>query len=297
MSIVPNAGYGQLTTLASPEVLRAAAQFGRLAANLYNNLPNIKKEKNQFRSGFERKMGSVSTVSGSKNVRNKLVDVSNASSNGPQAQRSFSGSYALGVSNNGGKKGKGGSGGKGGGRKMSVPRSPYMDKIAVCFRASITINNTGLNVSNVNVTLGHSTPLGIAQLNTYVTQMTALATIFREFRIRRMELSFVPRLGSTAAGVFSACIDRDCRAGLVSGTSTIIRKDPFLECDIKQSANLTWRPTDEEDHRWRYTQDASRPQEFQSQGMLLWYSANDQASGATIGELFADIWYEYAIPY
>jgi len=272
---------------------RTAAELGRAAADLAkrikNNLPEIKKEKNQARSTFERKMAPKNTITNNNQSATKqLVDRGVAGSTRGQANRSMTGSRQVGVSNNGSKR-----------NKSKIPRSPYMDRIAVCFRGTQSVVNTGANAAGIQVALGINTGSATTQLNTIMSQLTALAGIFREFRLTKLNVDFVPRVASTVSGGIAICVDRDPRAGTVSAYTTIIRKDPFFEVDLKQSGALTWTPMDAEDRRYRYTDTGGggRPLEFLSHGVVLGYSQNDQPINTNVGELFYDGWFEFAIPY
>lgn len=299
MSLVnPQRGQSIVQTLAEISAsVNEAATLGRQAANFVNrvrnNLPDIRKERNQFQSTFQRKMApqNKSGIVGNRNVNQMLIDRGTASSTKGQANRSMTNSRQIGVSN--------GSGRGGGGRRrarMSVPRSPYLDTINVCFRGNYDITNTSTNIASVQIALAINTPLGVVQLGAVMPQIAALAGIFREWRLKKLDVEFIPRVSSTITGAIAACVDRDPRAGTVVSSSTVIRKDPFFECDLKQGASLTWKPLDNEDKRYRYTTDVSRPQEFLSHGVLLAYSGNSLGTGVSIGELFLDGWFEFAIP-
>lgn len=261
------------------------------ARRIYSSLPDIKKEKNLARSTFERKFNmpqKKGTQGNMRNINNALVDGVVVSSTPGQKNRSQTSSYALGISN-GGRRGNPGQK-----RKSNVPRSPYLDSISVCFRGNTQLLNGGAGFG-LAVPMAVDTP-SITDLSSYVPQLTAMGGVFREFRITRLDIDFIPRLGSTSAGVIAVCVDRDPRAGTVVSTAAIIRKDPYLEVDIKQAGSLTWRPIDIEDKRWRYTTDGSRPIEFLSQGTIIVYSSNQEAAGVNIGELFFNVWVEFAIP-
>lgn len=273
---------------------RTASELGRAAADLARrirtNLPEIKKEKNQARSTFERKMApkqSNTITNNNRDVSKQLVDSAVAGSTRGQRNRSMTSSRMVSV-NSGSKR-----------NKSRVQKSPYMDKIAVCFRGTQSIVNTGVGVAGIQTSLGISTGVGTTQLNDIITQLTSLAGIYREFRCTKLNIDFVPRVASTVTGGFALCVDRDCRAGTVAAYNTVIRKDPFFEVDLKQAGSLTWLPQDSEDRRFRYTINAggARPLEFLSHGVVLGFSDNDQAAGVNVGELFYDGWFEFAVPF
>lgn len=258
----------------------------KAAKDVYALLPDTRKERNLARSTFERKLNmpksANNTVTSNRSPKKFLVDNTNAAQKSIQ-QRSMTASRQLGISSS-----------KKRVPKMSMSRSPYLDKIQVCFRASAALNNTALNA------WGYGTVLAVASAGTDIsvamTQLTALGALFREFRCLRLDIDFVPRVGSTAAGVIAVAVDRDPRTGTPGGISDVIRRDPFFEVDIKQPGNLTWQPITEDDRRWRYTNDASRPIEFLSHGTIVGWSVNDQALAALIGELFYNGWFEFAVP-
>lgn len=273
------------------EAAEGLKQVVRVAQRLYSSLPDSRKEKNQARSTFERKLNmppkNNGTIGGMKNVSRAVVDSTVVGSTGGQKNRSMTSSYAIGASN--GKRGKGQ-------QKSKVPRSPYLDSISVCFRGSLSLTNSAAGVYSAAIPLAIDTPVA-SDLSAFIPQLTALGGVFREFRFKRLDVDFVPRLGSTSSGVLAVCVDRDPRAGAVATTNAIIRKDPFFEVDIKQAGSLTWKPIDAEDKRWRYTVDGTRPVEFLSQGTIIIYSLNGEAVTVNVGELFLNVWAEFAIPY
>jgi hypothetical protein len=266
---------------------RTAADLGRSAARFANqirdSLPDIKKEKNQARSTFERKMApknAKTTVTGNQTAQRALVDVSRSQSGAPQKQRSNTGSRMIGLSTNG---------------KQKIPKGlpGYLDRIRVCFRASTPLVNNFLNQASYSYAIAVDS--AGTDLSAIMPQLIAMQTLYREFKCLKLAIDFVPRVGSTVAGIVAGCVDRDPRASTAT-TSTIIRKDPFFECDVKQPGSLIWLPVDNEDKRYRYTVDATRPLEFLSHGVILVTCTNDQALAATVGELFIDGWFEFAIP-
>lgn len=285
-SIVPLAAQA----LEVVQLLDTAKELGNFAARLYKNLPDIKlRSGNNNKSSLQRKMvpssrnGSKSGkgVASAATARQQLQD--KGVSSGGSAQRSMTSSYAVGVSNQGAR------------RRSKIARSPYLDSISVCFRASADINNAGAGFQALAISLAVSTPG--TDLSSYMTQLTALGGIFREFRFKRVDAAFVPRLGSTAAGVIGIGVDRDPRTAAVATVGEIIRRDPFIEVDIKQPGQLTWKPVVAQDNVWRYTTDAGRPLENLSQGVILITTTNDQAAAAAVGTMFFDAWIEFAIPY
>lgn len=261
-----------------------------IARNVYRNLPDIKKEKNLARSTFERKInmpqkkngrGSGKTVTSNQSVNRSLIDVSRTQTGAAQRQRSTTGSRVMSYDN----------------QNARIPRGlpGYLDKIRVCFRASTPLVNNNIAGGSASYAYALAVQSAATDVSEFMPQLLAMQSLFREFRFLKVKADFVPRLGSTSAGIVACCVDRDPRA-VQATTSTIIRKDPFFECDIKQPGSLTWVPVDDEDRRFRYCYDATRPIEFLSHGMLLITSSNDLANLAVVGELFMDVWIEYAIP-
>lgn len=279
--VIPNNNKSIVSRLVSdPQVL---LDVFRAAANIYSNLPDTRKEKNLVRSSFERKINMPrknNVVGGRPGKLAGVVDMSVAGSSS-STQRSITSSRPLGISN---KRNK----------KERIGRSPYLDRVAVCFRSNTQLVNTALNA------WGYGTAIAInsaaTNLSVVMPQLVALGGIYREWRCLRLDCSFIPRVGSNAAGVIAVGVDRDPRAGTPSNTATVVRKDPFFEVDIKQPGMLTWTPLVEDDRRWRYVLDASRPLEFLSHGTVVGWSNNDQALAAIIGELFFNGWFEFAIP-
>jgi len=141
--------------------------------------------------------------------------------------------------------------------------------------------------------------VGFGPLSLFVTQWAALTNLYREFRITKITVDWVPRVGSTAAGEVAVAIDRDPRSGLAP-QGTVIKRNPFFQTDIKNPACLEWTPIDSKDSEWRYTLlstlGGTRPEENLSFGALLIASNNDLPNGAIIGDLFLNVWAEFAVP-
>jgi hypothetical protein len=274
-----------LTTRDAVDAARTLIGIYQSGRDFANRLPDLKKDKNLARSTFERKLmppkNSKNVVTGNQTAKRALVDVSRSQSGAPQAQRSSTGSRQIGLSTNG--------------KKQPVPKGlpGYLDRIRVCFRASTPLVNNFLNQASYSYAIAVDS--AGTDLSAIMPQLIAMQTLYREFKCLKLAIDFVPRVGSTVSGIVAGCVDRDPRASTAT-TSTIIRKDPFFECDIKQPGSLTWLPVDNEDKRYRYTVDATRPLEFLSHGVILVTATNDQALAATVGELFIDGWFEFAIP-
>ncbi len=224
---------------------------------------------------------------------NSVVDYSGSSST-PVVVRSSSAAYPVGY--NGARPGRG--------RRSRVSRIPrgvssYVDKISTCFRCSPIIANTALNTASYAYSLGvvsNFVGVGLGPISAFLTQWTALSNLYREFRITKITVDWVPRVGSTAAGEVAVAIDRDPRAGLTN-QATIVRRNPFFQTDIKVPACLEWTPVDSKDREWRYTNNTGpRPEEVISFGVLLLASNNDLANAAGIGDLFINAWAEFAVP-
>lgn len=270
------------------KVAKLASAAYNTARSVYSYLPDTKKDRAQARAEFdqfERKMANKNTkrksgvITSVPNVMRSVTDVSKSQSGGAARQRSNTSSRVIAYSGQGSRVPKG------------LPG--YMDKLRVCFRASTPIINNALNASALAYTIGVDS--AGTDISSFMTQLTAMQGLFREFRCLKLNVDFVPRLGSIASGVVATCVDRDPRAAPIV-TSGVIRKDPFFECDVKQPASLSWIPIDVEDRRFRYTTDAGRPLEFLSHGVLLVASNNDQPLGGNIGELFIDGWFEFQVP-
>lgn len=298
MDIVPVQGQTSnqlLSTVAeyiTPELVKSAY---KAALRIHRNLPDIKKERNQARNSFERKMNMPKNKNGQA-TGGALVDVSYAGSGGAMPQRSITSSYPMGRGAPGGRSQRRGRGGRKG---NNGPSRSLASKWDLRLNGLLPISNNLLNASSgqfvqaVNQTLFAATP----QYSSVLTQTGAISGFFREFRIKRVELNFVPRVASTSTGSIGVCFDRDPRAGTVVSMSQIVRKNPYFEVDLKQPGSFVWTPQDEEDRRWRYTIDGGRPQESLSFGSILWFSQNDLANGAFIGDFEVTVDFEFAVLY
>jgi len=217
-------------------------------------------------------------VTGGASAKAAIEDYSFSTSSGRTGQRSSTGSRKIAVQ-----------------QKSKIYKSVYTDKVLICFRAEQLCQNTAANVFGFNWQLGIDT--SVTQLSTFMTQLNAMAGLFREFRIHRLDVDFVPQVGSTVNGVFAIAIDRDVRVAAPLSTSGVIRRTPFFEVDVKQPGNLSWTPIDAEDRRWRYTYGGARPLEFLSHGTMCAAGSNDLAINIPFGRLFVDAWVEFQVPF
>lgn len=275
-------------SVAISDVIHAGNELVKVAKYIYKNLPDTRKERNQARSEFERKlMGPKSQAKNKGNSQkegNAIQDVSRASgSSKAMVQRSLTSSYAM---------GKGGGGGK---RNKQAATQRWK----ISFNGLLALSNNGAATSAGQFVqaINQSLFAGAPTLGTVTTQAAALAGIFREYRITKVRVNFVPRVATTVTGSIGVCFDRDPRAGTTTSMGVIVRKNPYFEVDLKQPGYFEWTPVDEEDRRWRYTVDGARPQENLSFGSIIWYSQNSLALGDFVGDLAVDIDYEFAVTY
>lgn len=269
----------------------SATDLGKATGNAARR---IVKSNQKSQTTLERKMAPKnSAVTGNKGLRPQLGDTSRATSGGGMQQRSHTSSREISISNGGKNKNNKNR------NRSRIARSPYTDSWTIQFRGVMGVINNAVNVSSGQMVgaINQSLFAGAQTFGTIIPQSLALGTMFREFRVKKIGIDFIPRVGSTSTGSIGVCWDRDPRAGTVTSITTIVRKNPFFEVDIKQPGDCTWLPTDEEDRRWRYSVDGSRPQENLSIGSLLWYSQNDLALNAYVGDLFLDVVFDFAVPY
>lgn len=289
MSIVQVPTQTALVAALSSLGITGAVSLARDLRKLFKALPDI-RDVSKSRSSFERKVmpprqknKGTNTVGSNRGANAQLKDVSMATSMpGGNPQRSLTSSRPLGVSS-----------GRRGGR---VPRSIYTDKISICLRGQIDLANTAAFQCVRGVALGINTGV-VDQLSVPMPQIAALGNFFREWRMSKLTVDFVPLVASTVTGACAIAVDRDPHTGAPASLIEVIRRDPFVEVDIKQSGTLTWNPIDAEDRRYRYSIQSGRPIEFLSHGSLIVASANDQAIGQPIGRLFLNAWFEFAVPY
>lgn len=284
--------------LLEPKVVKAIArEAGKF---ITNNSARDPSGAIMSRATTKMGMGKAGFPLPQKNTKmlsnNSVVDYSGSSSS-PVYVRSASAAYPVGYN-------RGAPGRKRNSRQQRVPRgiTSYADKIKTCFRASPAITNTSVNTATYAYSLAcnsNNFGTGVGAISAFLTQWTSLAGLYREFRITKITIDWVPRVGSTAAGEVAIAVDRDPRSGL-STQAVVVRRNPFFQTDIKVPACLEWTPVDSKDREWKYTAlvglGGARPEENVSCGVLLISSNNDLASGAVIGDLFINAWAEFAVP-
>jgi len=299
MSIVPAAGAASALI---PAVANLLVSDPQLAKETYRSIAGAiksvatKDPSGKIMSRMLGKAGFPNPRSSTKMLTADSVRDYSGSSSTPVVVRSASGSYPMGY-NGAPRRGTRRA------RRGRIPRplvSAYADKITTCFRGSPALSNQAANAASYAIPLAVSTTSlvtpSVFPLSNFITQWTSLASIYREFRVTKLTVDWVPRVGSTAAGEVSCCVDRDPRTGTTL-LANIVRRNPFFQTDIKLPACLEWKPVDSRDREWRYTAaTASRPEESLSFGVLLLASNNDLPINAIVGDLFVNVWAEFAVP-
>lgn len=194
-----------------------------------------------------------------------------------------------------------------GSRNKGLPGSD--GGVTMFFRSETELvnTNTGGLDSGYSYLLG-TNPSVYYLGNTWAPQLGTLAGIYREFRIKKMRISYVPRNAYTTVGSVAVGIDDDTRASVpATGTAGFgktniaqISKLPnYLLTDIKEPAQFVWVPKGVEGQRWRYTKEIGvRPIEFTSQGSLMVGSNNNIADVTTsLGLLYIETWVEFKSAY
>lgn len=305
MSIVPASGAGVVASLIpvlgnlllQPRVAKAIAQD----TAKFITYTATRDPSGAIMSRARSKMGMLSG-SGyplpAKNTKMLTADGVrdySGSSSTPVVVRSNTAAYPIGFN-----RGTRSSGGRKS-RRQRVPRgiSSYVDKITTCFRASPAISNTLANQGTYALAIGvtsNFTGVQLGPISQYLTQWVALGNLYREFRLVKLTVDFVPRVASTVSGEIAIAIDRDPQAGL-STQAVVVRRNPFLQTDLKVPACLEWTPVDAKDKEWKYTSiGAARSEEFLSFGKLLIATNNSLAVAEIVGDLFINAWAEFAVP-
>jgi len=292
-SVLPALGNFLLEPKVAKLISQQTAQFIRRNA--------VKDETGAVMSRARVKMGAGSgypmPIKNTKMLStNSVVDYSGSSSS-PVLARSSSAAYPIGYNGAPARRGRRAA------RRQRVPRnlSSYADKISTCFRASPALTNTSADSAGYAYSLGvvsNFSGIGRGPISLFLTQWSALAALYREFRITKITIDFVPRVASTVSGEVAVAIDRDPQAGL-AGQQVLVRRNPFFQTDLKVPACLEWTPIDSKDREWRYTTlGTSRSEEFVSFGALLVATNNSGlVQGSIFGDLFINAWAEFAVPH
>lgn len=188
---------------------------------------------------------------------------------------------------------------KGRQRNRQLPGSAK-DSIVMKFRSEVNLNNTAANVhiSSYGVQCTGSGSFGVS----IVKQLSTMASLYREFRIRSIKVSFVPIVGYTTVGQIAVGVDEDPRATSAATAllqiQQISRLPFYLLTDVKEPGTFTWYPKSQDGTRWRYTTESSRPVENLSHGVLLVGCTNGDSTTTTgIGAVYFDVVVEYRFPF
>lgn len=194
-----------------------------------------------------------------------------------------------------------------GSRAKGIPGSD--GGVTMFFRAETELVNTNTGGLDGGNTLLLGTNPSVYYIgNTWCSQLGTLSGIYREFRIKKMRFSYVPRNAYTTVGSVAIGIDDDPRASVpATGTAGFgktniaqVSKLPnYLLTDIKEPGQFVYIPKGAEGQRWRYTKDTGgRPLEFTAHGVVLFASNNNIADTTTsLGLLYIETWIEFKSPY
>lgn len=194
------------------------------------------------------------------------------------------------------------------GRKQNNMPMGSENGVTAFFRAETEISNSNTG----GLDLGATTLLGTTNNSyyiggTYLPQLGTMSGLYREFRIKKIRISYVPRNAYTTVGSIAIGVDDDPR-GSIPATGTagfgktniakVSKLANYLLTDIKEPAQFVYIPRSAEGQRWRYTSDTSgRPLEFTSHGALMIASNNNIADTTTsLGLVYFEIWVEFRSP-
>lgn len=198
-----------------------------------------------------------------KRVRNKVARPSKSSNNAPRISR-------------------------------GVPDSPVVSLTGV-----INSGNTGTGILAGAISLAINSALsGAVTLGSmFGTNLTNWATMYRQFRILRMRVTFVTGCPNTISGTYGAGIDADPQAGSAANYQSVVRHTPHFITPVFANAGFTWTPTSQRDKEDKFTLLGGRTDESeQSFGVLQSYSANSGTTGQVLGVIQIEATFRFSDP-
>lgn len=175
-----------------------------------------------------------------------------------------------------------------------VPDSPV-----VTLNGVINSGNTSSGVLSGAISLAiNSTLTGVVTLgSTFGTNLTNWATMYRQFRILRMRVTFVTGCPNTISGTYGGGIDADPQAGPGVSYQSVVRHTPHFITPVFANAGFTWTPTSQRDKEDKFCILAGRTDESeQSFGVLQTYSANSGTSGQILGVVQIEATFRFSDP-
>lgn len=117
----------------------------------------------------------------------------------------------------------------------------------------------------------------------YTGMYSALAPLYRKFKLNKLEIHFRSYVTSTSSGVIYSAFDDSPSTGLVAPSGIMNRAGACMQ-DYKRDCKLVWKPSDPSDLLAKYTASSVENTEVNlGYGSFLFFLANDQALGATVG--------------
>jgi hypothetical protein len=177
-----------------------------------------------------------------------------------------------------------------------VPSSPFVSLTGI-----VTSSNTGTGAVSGGISLSiNSTTNGLAQTlgTVFGTNLTNWATMYRQFRIVKLRVTFITGCPNTVSGTYGMGIDADPLAATGNSYQSVVRHTPHAITPVFANASFVWTPTSHRDTEDKFTLCvSSRTDESeQSFGVLQTYSSNSAASGVTLGVLQIEGTFKFSDP-
>lgn len=168
-------------------------------------------------------------------------------------------------------------------------RGAEADSVRVNLTDICTISNgTTAGVINFAYVIGAvSTLSNLSSLGSVMPRFYTMSQLYRQFRINRLVVKFVPNQPFTSGGSVGMGVDTSAVAGFPGGFGQIVHHNPSFLCDVKSAAQLTYIPSKKDP---RYTLLASGTTEDElSYGQVQLYSSNTLPAGAPVGLLWFEL--------
>lgn len=182
------------------------------------------------------------------------------------------------------------------GMGSAVPKSigsGLGNSVTTHLRGLISLANTSAYTGAFAWTLGcnpsSQTTISAIGASIFGNNMVAFSGMYREFRISKLAVRFMPSANNTAGGQISMGVDPEVLVGVPGNHGAIIRHRFNTFDAIWNDTSFAWLPTTTRDREEKFTTTAAHGEEEMSFGVLQVYSQNTLSSGASIGSILLDL--------
>lgn len=182
---------------------------------------------------------------------------------------------------------------------ISVPRNVAgATTAAVTLRGIYAIGNgSTAGQCSAYITLGMNTSGSASALGSVLGNAAqAYSSMYRQFRLQKLTVQFIPSVPNTAGGQVGLGVDSDPLAGSPNNFGNVIRHKASCFTPIFQESMLVWTPSNSREREDKHCLPLTHTEDMLSPGVLQIFSQNTIAASGNLGSLWLEATMVYSMP-